>query len=49
MKSYDKDPKVIKRKYVTDLNSGQLEWSKIKETTKQKYDLKFDSNTNTYS
>ena len=49
MKSYDKDPKVIKRKYVRDLNSGQLEWSKIKEATKQKYDLKFDSNTNTYS
>jgi len=49
MRKYDKDPQVKRRKYLRDLNSGQLDWSKMKETTKQKYNLKYDSNTNSYS
>ena len=45
---YSKDPCKIRERYVRELNNGLLEWSKIKDSTKAKYNLKLGSD-GTYS
>lgn len=45
---YNKNPEKIKMRYVKELNEGQLDYARMKQTTKDKYDIKYDEEKKIY-
>lgn len=39
---YNRNPEKIKMRYIKELNAGQLDYTKMKQTTIDKYDIKYD-------
>ena len=48
MKEYDKNPDNIRKKFIRDLTKGELKWDKMRDSTKNKYNLNYDSVNNRY-
>ena len=45
---YNRNPEKIKMRYVKELNAGQLDYTRMKKTTIDKYDIKYDEEKKIY-
>jgi len=45
---YNRNPEKIKMRYVKELNAGQLDYTRMKKTTIDKYDIKYDEEKKLY-
>ena len=43
---YNRNPEKIKMRYVKELNAGQMDYTRMKKTTIDKYDIKYDEERN---
>ncbi len=44
VKARDKDPSIIRKRYIRELNNKVLDYSKMKPISVIKYDIKYDKN-----
>ena len=47
-KEYNRNPEKIKMRYIKELNAGQIDYTRMKQTTIDKYDIKYDDKKKEY-
>ena len=43
VKQYVNNPDIVRKRYIREINSGMIDYSKMKKETIQKYDIKYDT------
>ena len=48
VKEYINKPETVKRRYIRELQSGMLDYNRLKKETIEKYNIKYNPDINTY-